>query len=701
MNNPYEGVQIPAKGEGRLFFWQEKMAEAESFYEEERLKMNRREELYRGDHRLIAMSPEDKLKRKTPHVRNICMELIESQVDSNIPSPKVTPIRPQDEGKARIIEDMLRHELDRLPFEAMNDMLSRTVPIQGGAAFLVEWDNSQKTSTTVGELDVSALHPKQLIPQNGVTTSIEDMDYVILVIPQTKEYIRRRYGKDVSADSEEEPDVRGAGAEDTALEMVTQYIAYYRNDHGGIGLYSWVYNTELEDLDDYQARRQRVCATCGAAEQTGEDLTAVPEEEYGATEMPKETKDGEPVTMESRREGRKICPHCGGSTWKERSEDYEEIYLPIQRGEGLPPIPGASIELEEKQGNDGLPYLETVLKPTKVPYYKPSIYPVILIRNTSMYGNLLGGSDIDAIADQQNTTNRIEAKIIEKMVAGGSYMTLPDDCSIEANGNDMKIIRPRNAADKDMIDVKTMEGVCDQDFTALAQSYEEARQVIGITDAFQGRKDPTATSGKAKEFAAAQSAGRLESKRVMKNAAYADLFKAMFMFKLAYTDEPRPVPSINQNGDREYKIFNRYDFLEQDESGAWWWNDMFLFSTDTSAPLANNREAMWQEARMNLQTGAFGDPTALATLVIFWKRMEELHYPGAGDTRQYLEDRLKQQIQQQIQMQQMQLQMQAEAQRAGAAQAVRDMLSAPAANSGIQYPQRPAETQGSGVQVVE
>ena len=697
MNNPYEGVQVPAKGKGRLFFWQEKMAEAESFYEEERLKMNRREELYRGDHRLTVMDPEDRCKRKTPHVRNICMELIESQVDSNIPAPKVTPIRPQDEEKARIIEDMLRHELDRLPFESMNDLLSRVVPIQGGAAFLVEWDNSQKTPTTVGELEVSALHPKQLIPQNGVTTSIEDMDYVILVIPQTKEYIRRRYGKDVSSDSEEEPDVRGAGAEDTALEMVTQYIAYYRNDHGGIGLYSWVYNTELEDLDDYQARRQRVCANCGAAEQTGEDLTAVPEEEYGAMEAPTETMDGEPVTMETRREGRKICPHCGGSTWKERSEDYEEIYLPIQRGEGLSPVPGASIELEETTGEDGLPYLETVLKPTKIPYYKPSIYPVILIRNTSMYGNILGGSDIDAIADQQNTTNRIEAKIIQKLVAGGSYMTLPEDCSIEANGNDMKIIRPRNAADKDMIDVKTMEGVCDQDFQALAQSYEEARQVIGITDSFQGRKDTTATSGKAKEFAAAQSAGRLESKRVMKNAAYADLFRAMFQFKLAYTDEPRPVPSINNNGDREYKVFNRYDFLEQDASGAWWWNDMFLFSTDTSAPLANNREAMWQEARMNLQTGAFGDPSATQTLILFWKRMEELHYPGAGDTRQYLEDQQRMQMQQQMMMQQMQMQ----AQQAGAAQAVRDLLTAPAADPGIQYPQRPAETQGSNVMNVQ
>ena len=192
----------------------------------------------------------------------------------------------------------------------------------------------------------------------------------------------------------------------------------------------------------------------------------------------------------------------------------------------------------------------------------------------------------------------------------------------------------------------------------LSQVYEEARQVIGITDSFQGRKDSTATSGTAKEFSAAQAAGRLESKRVMKNAAYAALFEAMFKFKLAYADEPRPVVSHDIEGRAEYRQFNRYDFLEQDETGEWRWIDDFLFSCDTSAPLANNREAMWQETRMNLQTGAFGDPSSTETLILFWSKMEELHYPGAGETKKYLEKRLQQEQQRAAQAQQMQIQLQ-------------------------------------------
>ena len=36
---------------------------------------------------------------------------------------------------------------------------------------------------------------------------------------------------------------------------------------------------------------------------------------------------------------------------------------------------------------------------------------------------------------------------------------------------------------------------------------------------------------------------------------------------------------------------------------------------------------------MNLQTGAFGDPSSTETLILFWSKMEELHYPGAGETK--------------------------------------------------------------------
>src|SRR5699024_1455029 len=116
----------------------------------------------------------------------------------------------------------------RMPFEMLNDQQERTVPIQGGGMFLVEWDNTQRSHTTVGELNVSLLHPKQVIPQDGVYSGIEDMDYIILKIPQTKEYIRRRYNVRVKDESEQEPDIKSESNVSPADDMVTQYIAYYR-----------------------------------------------------------------------------------------------------------------------------------------------------------------------------------------------------------------------------------------------------------------------------------------------------------------------------------------------------------------------------------------------------------------------------------------------------------------------------------------
>lgn len=591
-----------------LALWQARLQRNESAYSHRLAAMDERERIYKGSRKIDKRVIGD-YTDEAAHVRNLTAEIIEAQVNSSIPQPKVTAMRQEDEYKAKLIEDMLRNELNRLPMEQLNDQQERTVPIQGGGMFLVEWDNTQRSHTTVGELVVSLLHPKQVIPQDGVYTGVEDMDYIILKMPQTKEYIKRRYGVDVKSETEQEPDVKSEANQSPADDMVTQYIAYYRNSKGGIGLYSWVCDTELEDIDDYQARRVKRCKQCGEAKPL----------------------DGN------------VCPKCGAKDWTSEVQEYETLTQPIVQSDG----------------NVIMPYYvmaDGSMIPTMIPYYKPDIYPIVLQKNVSIFGEFLGDSDVDKIKDQQNTANRIETKIVEKLVKSGSYLVLPDEAVIRADAEDMKVIRPGSAASAQLISVKDMEGNITQDLTYLAQVYEEARQIIGITDSFQGRKDTTATSGVAKEFSAAQAAGRLESKRVMKDAAYAQLFEAMFKFKLAYADEPRPVTSRDLQGNTVYEEFNRYDFLEQDVTGEWYWNDQFLFSCDTSTPLANNREAMWQETRENLQTGAFGDPTDVRTLILFWTKMELLHYPGAADTKAFLEQRLQEQMQQEMMMQQQMLQ---------------------------------------------
>ena len=667
---------------GKLQLWQERLRLSDLEWAPLVSKMDHREELYNGEEKLKPMIEGDNPSEKTPHVRNIIFENIESKVSSSIPQPKVTAVRQQDEQLAEIIENHLRNELNRMESEKNNDMAERTVPIQGGVLWLTEWNEGTKGFGSKGALEVSLIHPKQLAPQPGIYTGLKDMDWVIIKKPTTKATIKRAYGVDVRSETESEPEIRNIHGESINDEALTQYIGFERNESGGIDRYSWVNDIELEDLVNYQARRQPVCSRCGRVRplpgqvvssnvqrtdldgMNGHDLAArmmaghemarsiadgmmLPDEGGDAFLSGIETEQGTVADIEY--DGG-ACPWCGCEDWETQEMEYEQIILPIRTSAGNE-IPG---EHFEHDAND-----VAVMVPTLVPFYKPDCLPLVLQVSVSVFGQLLGNSDVDVIEDQQNTTNRLEKKIIDRLLKAGTRVTLPLETKFRIDSKDFEKWYVPNQATKNQIGVYEFSGNLQYELTYLSQVYEEARQILGITDSFQGRKDTTATSGKAKEYSAAQAAGRMESQRVMKQAAYAQMFEVWFKFLLAYADEPRPVTYKNFKGEPVYKEFNRYDFLEQDESGQWHWNDRFLFSCDTSAPLANNREAMWQETRMNLETGAFGNPQATETLILFWGKMELLHYPGAGDTKKYLEERLKREQEQQMQMMQMQMQLQA------------------------------------------
>lgn len=616
----------------KLDMWQRRYSHNRDNWANKIAEFDKHEAMVKGTDEVEPMTENDR-KHKVKWCRNVCFELIEAQIDSSIPAAKVTAKNREDEQLAKIIEDMINDEIHRLPMEEINDMQERTVPIQGGAFYLVEWDNSLTTQNTVGDITIQAIHPKQFVPQDGVY-NIDDMDYFFLVIPQTKEYIKNRYGIDVKDEGEEEPDVRGQEASE-ANGMVTQYIAYYKNDKGGIGKYSWVGDIVLEDLEDYQARQLSKCEKCGAIVPVNTVPLDKPSEDgtypYGErdNEIDFEGTEGqEPSTG-----GKAKCPYCGGKV-KRIDMANEKVFADKTSTMGVQ-IPGLV---------NGMP--------TEVPYYSPGIYPVVLQRSVSCFGQLLGTSDLDQIETQQNVLKRLSTKMTDLIINGGSFVTLPPDVQIRTDVDEMKTVRLTSPADKSLIDVYTNLPAY-SDINALlslySEAYEESRQAIGITDSYQGRRDTTATSGKAKEFSAQQSAGRLQSKRTMKEAAYQRLFEAIFKFKLAYTDEPRPIMARDENGDMVYETFDRYDFLKQDETGQFYWNDQFIFDVDPTTPLAKDREVLWQETRMNLQTGAFGNPQDLNTLILFWRKMEEYHYPGSSDTKKYL---MKQKEQQDMMMQQ-------------------------------------------------
>ena len=596
----------------KLEQWQEKYQKAKSSWSGTKEELLKYSALYEGTYEIESTDPTIKGKvKKAKSVRNIVAENVDTIIDSNIPTPKVTAKREADEIKADRIENFLRNELDRLPFETLNDEDERNTSIFGSDLFLVEWNNNGGTHTTIGEIEVSVVDPTHFIPQQNVK-DIKKMDYIFFEVQMTKEQIKDKFDVDVTDEVNEDDD-----------ELMV-IMTYYRNrKEDCIGRYCWVNDKELEDIPDYFARILNVCKKCGQ------------------------------VTYE------KQCKYCGSRAIEKKTQEYEELYQPITDINGKVRIPDRQVVY----GMDNMGNALEQEQAMRIPYYKINQFPIAFRKNISVNNKLLGESDVKRMKDQQNAIKKHETKIMEKLEAAGSIFTKPKGLKITTNNEEMRIVEIEKPEQMNMLQTINLQADVSQDLQYIDYNYQASRYALGVTDSFQGRKDATATSGRAKEFAAAQTAGRLESKKVMKNACYADLFELMFKFMLAFADEPRSIVAKDKDGKVEYLEFNKYDFVEIDEAGEVYWNDEFLFSVDSAAALANNREAMWQETRMNLETGAMGNPQDIATLIRFWTIMESLHYPKASQIKQQLQEQQEtdaqiQQLQQQNQELQAQLQTQ-------------------------------------------
>ena len=592
------------KTRNKLQVWQDRLSRARAEYQDTLNKMIEWNAYYDGT-RISQNDPNGgrKAVRKSSNVRNIVYELIESQVDSTVPMPRVEAIHEEDKDLARNIEAVLRHEISIQSLQELNDLQERTVPIEGGSLWLVEWDPAAGTHCNLGDVKVTELHPKQVIPQPGVY-ELERMDYVFVQLAQTKEYIKERYGVDVTSAGEEQPEIRGDVG--TCEDIVTQNIAYYKKD-GKIGMFSWVDDEVLVDMDDYQARRLEYCKECGA-------VKSGPVCECGSHRFEERTATDQPVP-----EGLNIP----------RYTDPVEVTVTDVNGEPV---------LDE----NGAPIVQMVSEEKKIPYYNPGMYPIILRRNVRKADSFLGGSDVAVVMDQQDSIKKMGSKIDEKILKGGSFVTLPEGVNIETTDRELKVIRVKNPADKALIGVINVQPDVSKEMNALELNYQWAKSTLGITDAYQGKYDSSATSGTAKQFSANQAAGRLQSKREQKNIAFSRLYRAIFHYLLAYSDQPIPFSVKNPDGSTMYSHFNRWDFLKQDEAGEWYWNDEFIFTVDSSANTMTSRANLWEMLDLKYQAGAFGPLSDPQTPLRLWTMLEAAEFPYAAQVRalmaQYVEE---------------------------------------------------------------
>lgn len=605
--------------------WKKRLEESLESYASDKNRMKTYQGYYDGD-RSVAQDPNSSYSpsKKASNVRNIVYELIESQVDSSIPMPKVRAIHPEDEELAKKLEHYLENKIKTAKLPLLNDMMERNVPVQGGDFFHVQWDANAGLHSQIGDIKVSEIHPKKLIPQPGMV-EIEEMDYFFVQELYTKKKVKAIYGVSVEDCGNDYTDLAGEQSSTASInsDIVTVNTAYYHNEHGGVGIFVWCDTEILLDLDDYEARYLDHCAKCGAVMQNG------------------------------------VCPECGSKKVKKMPEEYEEMAEGMEVKTSYPMADGTfsrnidpfTEEEAPRMDENGQPVMDEMGQPVmemrkvkrKIPYYKPNIYPVVLRKNITQNDKLLGGSDVAVIIDQQDTVKKLGSKINEKLLKGGSFVTLPTGIDVEKTDKELKILRVRNAADKSLIDVINVQPNVQNDLSYEETNYNWAKSALGITDSFQGKFSSSEVSGTARQYAINQAAGRLESKRTLKNEAFAKLYEYMFKFWLAYSDQSSAIISTDSNGAANYDEIDRHEFLKIDSAGEFYWDDEFLFETDPTSTLMQNREALWNQTDLKLQSGAFGPVGDLETARAYWTIQKANGYPNAAIILNIIEQRIKEQ----------------------------------------------------------
>ncbi len=520
--------------------------------------------------------------------RNITYELIESQVSADIPAPKVDSFvfTREKSRRATSIERLCHQSRLRLPLEEFNSRDERMTYIYGGSIWQVEWD-PEAGARKEGAVRINCISPEQFIPQPGMT-EIEDMDYCFLYLRTTREELCRRYGVSEEESLRAAVDGReGVGAtEASGRDAVSLAVCYYKNEKGAVSRFVWSGELTLIDEEDFYRRRRLRCRRCGQSVS--------------------------------------LC-RC-----REKAEHVEERCM----GESALPF-SRSKSGKRRRGTAKMAELFG-----EIPYYVPDRFPLILRRNTTAERHLLGGSDCLVIRSQQQQINKIESRIHQKLMRAGITPMMPEDARITLNnsvfGQVLKLREGERAEDYGTLD--TTPSIA-QDITEAERLYRQAKRIIGITDTFQGESDVYAQSGVAKQLQIAQAAGRLESKRRMKQAAYAKLDRMIFEFHLAFADGERELSFRDALGRSGRDVFNRYDFLTYDSArGTFYYDTDYLFSCEKTESPELARDMLWQKNLENLRAGTLGDPTSPLTLLRYWRSQEQARYPFARENVEYFEE---------------------------------------------------------------
>ena len=540
---------------------------------------------------------------RSKQLRKLAFELVETQIDNNIPKPKIIPHYKTDLYAVNATEAFLSYKIGESLAARDNDRNERAKKTDGTYFFMMAFDPKDSKYNRNGQIKFKGYLSEQIVPQPGLL-DFYDSKYVFVEETVPVYDIKLLFGKNVI------PTANGIAQTKTSLTTTEIVTCYYINERGIVGRFIWALASAqfIAHDEDWQIRKVRQCQNC---------------------------KEIQPVQDK--------CEYCGSKSFKYVTGDEEILTEDIV-------MMYNPYEVNETEDENAEPVKVVVAKAgERIPHYRLTRLPFVICTNVSTVDSIYGLSDVKIVLEMQDTINKLLTRAEEKMLmipAANVYE--PAKLNIRDDNKVVRRLKLTNANDRNLCGIDQIQISIQQDLQFAEMLYQSARNSLGITDSYQGKRDNTAESGKAKEISAAQAAGRLESKRVMKAIAFAEMYKLMFQYLLAFSDDPIKFVKVNPDGKKVEAVWSKHMFIRKNpETGALYYEDDFVFDVDGISALSTTDKISL--IKQDFLNGAFGIPAEARVRKLYWNILSELGYPlaqniiaGIEDQEQHLPEEIEQ-----------------------------------------------------------
>lgn len=528
---------------------------------------------------------------KIKALRKMAFEMVEQKINPRIPAPKMSPRYYSDIVPVEATEALLRHEMDKMLSEETQDESEHSTLIDSTSWFKVTWDPFENTHERSGMPVVESCPIDSVFPQPGVS-NYKKLEYIFERKLLTIATIFDLFDRAVKHPSDE--------------DLVQVVEVYYLNEDRHVGRFVYVEDTLVVLANDLEwgMRRRRECSACDNV-----------------------------VNIEA------VCPICGGTDFHyvgvkshKLEQDLVKVVNPYRSGDSS----------DSEEDEDTVDTGSAIKAGTDIPFYLIRQLPFVPKRHIKVPKEIYGISEVAIVMEQQDSANKLLNKAERKSESSKAWVTKLKDTRIDDESKELAYIEVESAQEGQAIQVKQVMADITEELTMAQMFYEGAKSTVGVTDTDQGKNDPSARSGKAKQMQLAASQQRQAAPTLQRNIAYAGVYELLFKYLLAFSDEERSFVKVMPDGTSREEVWSKFMFLDQDEDGNFYYRDDFAWSVDDATEITQDRASMWQLIDNDYLNGVMGseiDP--VRALRMYWHMKQAAGYPTAKFALAFLDEAVK------------------------------------------------------------